>query len=197
MALKSVKQLGSSLVEFMIAALLGGIALTIVGSVFLSNQKSAAVHSQQILLQQQISGVLHQIKKDIQRAGYNGVTSESLQLSATDEVVYSQPTKIGYVYRLSPNSVSNTLYRLDNGRLQYCQQEKPSPLTVVELIDKPCFDLFDSKQVKIEKFDIELSKLVGNNTQSAFIKLTISAHLVGNKEISHQQTISILQRNWQ
>lgn len=39
MALKSANQQGNTLIEFMIAALVGAMALAIVGTVFLSNQK--------------------------------------------------------------------------------------------------------------------------------------------------------------
>ncbi|NMS07842.1 pilus assembly protein PilW, partial [Vibrio parahaemolyticus] len=45
MALNNAKQQGSTLVEFMIAALLGLVALGIVGAVFLSNQKTAVQRS--------------------------------------------------------------------------------------------------------------------------------------------------------
>lgn len=50
MALKSANQQGNTLIEFMVAALVGAMALAIVGTVFLSNQKAAAQRSKEIML---------------------------------------------------------------------------------------------------------------------------------------------------
>lgn len=63
MALKSANQQGNTLIEFMVAALVGAMALAIVGTVFLSNQKAAAQRSKEIMLLQQVSSVMQQMKR--------------------------------------------------------------------------------------------------------------------------------------
>ncbi|EHH0747824.1 pilus assembly protein PilW [Vibrio vulnificus] len=196
MALKSVKQAGSSLVEFMIAALLGGMALAIVGSVFISNQKSAAQRSKEIMLLQQMSSVMQQLKEDVQRAGFDGVATNSIMLSDSAKVLYLQPTQIGYVYRKSMSSTSNTVYRLHNDMLEYCQKDSTTPMTVVSAVTS-CFDLFDPKQIKVTQFDINKKLLVGTSVESAFVTISMSAQLKKDSSVSHSMSLQVQQRNWQ
>lgn len=99
MALKSANQQGNTLIEFMIAALVGAMALAIVGTVFLSNQKAAAQRSKEIMLLQQMSSVMQQMKEDIQRAGFDGIATNSMMLSGSANILHQQANMIGYVYR--------------------------------------------------------------------------------------------------
>lgn len=196
MALKSVKQLGSSLVEFMIAALLGGMALTIVGSVFLSNQKSAAQRSKEIMLLQQMNSVMQQMKEDIQRAGFDGIATNSMMLSGSTTVLYQQSNAIGYVYRKTSSQTSNTIYRLNSGMLEYCQNDSSLPITVVSAA-KGCFDLFDPKQIKVTQFDINKKVLLGDSAESAFVTISMKAQLKKDSSVSHAMSLQVQQRNWQ
>ena len=127
MALKNARQQGNTLIEFMIAALLGIIAVGIIGTVFLSNQKVAAQRSKEIMLLQQMSSVMQQVKEDIKRAGFDGIANNSMMLSGSSNVLYLQPNKIGYVYRNTASTVSNTIYQLNNNMLEYCQKDSISP----------------------------------------------------------------------
>ncbi|HFD0509111.1 TPA: PilW family protein, partial [Vibrio cholerae] len=93
------KQKGNTLIEFMIASLVGAMALAIIGTVFLSNQKAAAQRSKEIMLLQQMSSVMQQMKEDIQRAGFDGISTNSMMLSGSANILFQQTNKIGYVYR--------------------------------------------------------------------------------------------------
>ncbi|MGL6027842.1 MAG: pilus assembly protein PilW [Vibrio sp.] len=196
MALKSAKYQGNSLIEFMIAALIGVIALGIIGGVFLANQKAAAQRSKQIMLQQQMSSVMQQMKEDIQRAGFAGIETYSLMLSGASSVLFHQANQIGYVYRLSSNSVSNTVYRLNNHMLQYCQNETPLPLDIAS-VASGCFDLFMPSQIKVVQFDVSHSLLQGASVDSALLAITMAAELKNDPTISHTIGLTIQQRNWQ
>ncbi|NAW84425.1 pilus assembly protein PilW [Vibrio sp. V43_P6S15P86] len=196
MALNNAKQQGSTLVEFMIAALLGVVALGIVGAVFLSNQKTAVQRSKEIMLLQQMSSVIQQVKVDIQRAGFNGITTKSMMLSGSPSVLYQQSEKIGYVYRNTASSVSNTIYRLKDNMLEYCQDDSPSPLSVVSAASG-CFDLFDPKQIKVTQFGVSRTLLSGSSIDSAFISISMAAELKNDPAISHAILLQVQQRNWQ
>lgn len=196
MALNSAKQQGNTLIEFMIAALLGIIALGIVGAVFLSNQKAAAQRSKEIMLLQQMSSVMQQMKEDIQRAGFDGIDSNSMMLSGSSNVFYQQPNKIGYVYRNTASAASNTVYQLNNHMLEYCQKDSTSPLSVVSAASA-CFDLFDPKQIKVTQFDIGRTVLLGSSIESAFISISMAAELTNDPTISHVISLQVQQRNWQ
>ncbi len=196
MALKSVKQRGNSLIEFMVAALVGAMALAIVGTVFLSNQKAAAQRSKEIMLLQQMSSVMQQMKEDIQRAGFDGIATNSMMLSGSANILYQQANMIGYVYRKNAGNTSNTVYQLNNNMLEYCQKDSASPQTVVSAATG-CFDLFDPKQIKVTQFGIAQSQLFGASVESAFISISVAAELKNDPSISHAMSLQVQQRNWQ
>lgn len=196
MALKSVKQRGNSLIEFMVAALVGAMALAIIGAVFLSNQKAAAQRSKEIMLLQQMSSVMQQMKEDIQRAGFDGIATNSMMLSGSANILYQQANMIGYVYRKNAGNTSNTVYQLNNNMLEYCQKDSASPQTVVSAATG-CFDLFDPKQIKVTKFGIAQSQLFGASVESAFISISMAAELKNDPSISHAMSLQVQQRNWQ
>ncbi|ELA9323921.1 TPA: pilus assembly protein PilW [Vibrio parahaemolyticus] len=196
MALKNARQYGNTLIEFMIAALLGIIAVGIIGTVFLSSQKVAAQRSKEIMLLQQVSSVMQQVKEDIKRAGFDGISNKSMMLSGSSNVFYLQPNKIGYVYRNTVSSVSNTIYQLNNNMLEYCQKDSISPLNIVSVSTR-CFDLFDPKQIKVTQFDVNRIPLSGSSTNSTFISILMVAELKNEPAISHKFVLQVQQRNWQ
>ncbi|HIF5671819.1 TPA: PilW family protein [Vibrio parahaemolyticus] len=196
MALKNARQHGNTLIEFMIAALLGIIAVGIIGTVFLSNQKVAAQRSKEIMLLQQMSSVMQQVKEDIKRAGFDGVDNKSMMLSGSSNVLYLQPNKIGYVYRNTVSTVSNTIYQLNNNMLEYCQNDSISPLSIVSA-SSGCFDLFDPNQIKVTQFDVNRIPLSGSSTNSTFISISMVAELKNEPAISHAFSLQVQQRNWQ
>ncbi|EJL3955319.1 prepilin-type N-terminal cleavage/methylation domain-containing protein [Vibrio cholerae] len=196
MALKSANQQGNTLIEFMVAALVGAMALAIVGTVFLSNQKAAAQRSKEIMLLQQMSSVMQQMKEDIQRAGFDGIATNSMMLSGSANILYQQANKIGYVYRKTASESSNTVYQLNNNMLEYCQKDSPSPLNIVSAATE-CFDLFDPKQIKVTQFDVHRTVLSGSEVESAFISISMAAELKNDHSISHAMSLQVQQRNWQ
>lgn len=195
MALKSANQQGNTLIEFMVAALVGAMALVIVGTVFLSNQKAAAQRSKEIMLLQQVSSVMQQMKEDIQRAGFDDVGNQSMRLSGAVGVIYRASNKIGYVYRKSSTKVSNTTYQLNNDMLEYCQKDSASPLSVVSAATG-CFDLFDPKQIKIDQFEISETPLSGQAVNSSLMTISIMAKLKDDPNISNAISLQVQQRNW-
>lgn len=196
MALKSAKLRGNTLIEFMIAALVGSMALAIVGVIFLSNQKVAAQRSKEIMLLQQVSSVMQQMKKDIQRAGFDGVVTNSMMLSGSADVLYQQANKIGYVYRKTVSEASNTVYQLNNNMLEYCQNNASSSLSIASAATG-CFDLFDPKQIKVTQFEVNKKLLSGSAVESAFITISIAAELKNAPSVSHAMSLQVQQRNWQ
>lgn len=104
MAIQSVNkslraQKGLSLIELMIASVLGIITLLAVGGVFLSGQKLAAERSQRLLVIQSINEALRYIKEDIQRAGFHQSNGQSFIISGADSVITSTPTSLDYGYQ--------------------------------------------------------------------------------------------------
>lgn len=194
------RQSGASLVEFMIASLVGVMALAIIGSLFLSNQRVALQRSQEIMLQQQMSMVMHQLKRDVLRAGYNGINNHSVRFSDQDDLLAVTETSIGYVY-YTPNSssedFSHTLYRLDNKMLKYCQEISDQIKTQQSVSSQNCHNLFEPKQVKVTDFVVKRFPINGEAVQSAVISIDFNASLVANPAVAHSMQLNITQRNWQ
>ncbi|MCG3732904.1 PilW family protein [Vibrio cincinnatiensis] len=193
------KQWGSSLVEFMIASLVGAIALGMIGSLFLSNQKASLQRSKEIMLLQQMSVVLHQMKSDVLRAGYNHLDNHSIKLSGADSLLFVEPNQIGYVYQnpmAVSASVSNTVYRFDNNALKYCQKSRTEVLSTTSAATG-CFNLFDPKQVKVIRFAVQHEPVFGESVQSGVISIVLSAALVKTPSVSQTMKLRLIQRNWQ
>lgn len=193
------KQLGSSLIEFMVASLVGAIALGMIGSLFLSNQKASLQRSKEIMLLQQMSVVLHQMKSDVLRAGYNYLDNHSIKLSGATHLLFVEPEQIGYVYQnpmAVSASVSNTVYRLDNSSLKYCQNNSFQPLSTTSAETK-CFNLFDPKQIKVTRFSVQHESVSGESVQSGVISIYLSAALVKTPSVSQNMNLRLMQRNWQ
>ncbi|EKO3589887.1 pilus assembly protein PilW [Vibrio metschnikovii] len=192
------QQIGASLIEFMIASLVGVMALAIIGSVFISNQRVALQRSQEIMLQQQMSMVMHQLKRDVLRAGYNYLDSYSLQFIDKPDLISVTDHSIGYVYYIHNHSAekfSHTLYRLDSSSLKYCQANYLIPQSTASMTR--CFNLFDPKQVRVTQFSVKRFPINGQAVQSAVISIDISASLVANPAVAHSMQLHITQRNWQ
>lgn len=192
------KQLGASLVEFMIAALIGAIALTVIGGVFLNNQKSSIKRAKEIMLQQQVSGVLHQLKTDLSRAGFNGDNEASFTLSGATAIVDNEPESIGYTYRVAVDGTqyNSVLYKKEGNELKYCY--KQNEIDIKSKADlTSCYKLFDPDQIKVTVFDVQRENISSDRAKSAWIHIKLSAELKEDSNINRTMEIQLQQRNWQ
>ncbi len=197
---------GRSLVEFMIAAMLGSIALIIVASVYVSAQKSAADKIKKILLVQSMSSVLQQLKEDVQRAGFNGdlLTSAKMTDSITVVNVDSENSRIGYVYKVVSNGgekYRHVVYRLDvsGDNLVLCEKHHTELLSIAQASDSGfmgnCYSIFDSQQILVKDFSME-QQLLENVAKSSFITLHLTAVLAREQTVEHRMEVKLKQRNW-
>ena len=197
---------GFSIVEFMVAALLGGIALTTMGSVLLSTQKSASEKSKQIMLLQNISSTLYQLKEDILRAGYDDGIDTSARFLGESKVTYvhSQPNALGYVYKVrssSPSEYRHVLYWLNSktSSLMFCEKSRPTLISVYSAATQfgNCYSLFDPNQVSVSEFTVKRYDIDSNDAESAFVTVRMKAHLTKDPEINQNLELKVTQRNWQ
>lgn len=191
-------QWGSSLIELMIASLIGVIALGMIGSLVLSNQRTAVQRSKKIMLQQQMSSVLYQMKMDILRSGHNNHGNQSIKFSDATTILFVQPELVGYVYqthRVTVENITNTIYRLEHQALQYCQINTHQPLSTVQA-EQGCFNLFDPKQISVNQFSVQQETVAGESALSGRVVISLSASLVADSSIKQTMTLQITQRNW-
>jgi len=93
------KQQGTSLIELMVASVIGVFAISIIGSVFITGQRIAKDKGIELLLLQNLTSTMQVMKEDIQRAGYDGSNGYSIKLSgASNTIQVSGGVAVGFVY---------------------------------------------------------------------------------------------------
>ncbi|RZR11219.1 pilus assembly protein PilW [Vibrio vulnificus] len=195
-------QRGSSLVELMISAMLGVILIGIVGSLFLSLQKSAKDKSLHLNLMQSLDITLSVIKEDIQRAGYDGGLGSSLKLSgAAGTVSVSGASSIGFVYfkdgSFENKDYRNIKYRRDGDRLLVCEEGVLTSSQIKGLSDiGSCKTLLDDGILKVNQFSVS-SAVVANTQASSKVTTIILGLSTLDGSLSETSTTVVKQSNWQ
>lgn len=216
MAIRAVsrsKQVGGSFVELLVSCLIGVMAIGVVGSIYITGQKLAIERAKTLLLAQNISSVLQQLKEDVQRAGYDGLGSSSLLLSGAQRSIHLQPSSnsLGYVYRVASagnHAFRSVVYKREaspvstqGDMLKVCEKHSPLPLTVsaasLSGSGGYCFNLFDPKQISISRFEAQSTVISGNSASSQWVTLDVAGHLVMDPSIKYHTRIELMQRNWQ
>lgn len=200
MAIKYVpnpSQLGSTLIEFMVASLLGAIAISIIGSIFLSGQKVATERSKELLLLQQVSGALQYFKQDIQRAGYDGGGGNALKLSDAANILHISPNfkTVAYAYQYQ-SEIRNVAFVFADGMIKVCD----SPSSVVETISAAvsgCSSIFEPNQITVTSFNVQTKVIAGQGISSGHTTIALSAELAEDPSVSYSSQVEVLQRNWQ
>lgn len=205
------RQRGASLVELLIASMLGLAAIGTVGSVFVTGQKLVAENAKSLMLVQNLSSAMQQIKEDAQRAGFDGIGSSSLMISGAANIVHTESDLIGYVYRVASSGTSalrHVVYKRESSAvstqgdsLKICEKHSSTLLTVSAAATSGtggnCFNLFDTKQISVTAFDFSTSQVEGSSSKSQWVTVSVDGHLVDDPTISYQASIQMMQRNWQ
>lgn len=213
MATRYANQRGASLVELMIAALIGVSALGTIGAVFISGQKLVSEQSKQLLLEQNLASVMLQLKEDLQRAGFDDTAHTSAKLSGVDSTLYieNDPAVLGYTYRIAPSGQEafvNVVLKHDPVRepqmgngLKICEKRSARPLTVSLAKQSGysgyCYHLLNPRQISVREFIIQADKVSGEQTSRQMVTLSITGELVADHRISYQSQLTLLLRNGQ
>ncbi|EOB4971864.1 PilW family protein [Vibrio fluvialis] len=197
---------GALLIEFMIASLVGTMALAIIGSVFISSQRSAAQRSQEILLLQNITNVMQGMKEEMYQAGFDDINRTSVLLSGASSVVYTQsfPSVVGFVYRVESAGAAayrHVVYRQDSTALKLCEKMRAAPLTPASAADSivgdSCYSLFDPRQISVTAFSTDTDALSGGLVSGAMTTVAITAALTNRPSVTQSLSFQIQSRNWQ
>lgn len=206
-------QVGGSLIELLVSSLIGVMAIGLVGTIYFTGQKLAIERTKVLLLTQNISSVVQQIKEDVQRAGFDGVDSSSLLLSGALSSIHlhSSSDLLSYTYRVASSgshAFRSVVYKREaaltstqGDMLKVCEKHSPIPLSVsaasLSGSGGYCFNLFDPKQISISRFEVESKPVPGNSASSQWVSLFVAGHLVLDPSVEYQTRIELMQRNWQ
>ncbi|MCU8156528.1 pilus assembly protein PilW [Vibrio vulnificus] len=185
-------QQGFSLVEFMLAAMFGLVALAVVGSVFVSGQKLATQRSHELLVLQSVGDALRYIKEDTLRAGYNGVSGESVKLSGAVGVIETASNSLSYVYKTPDNKYEHVTFFLEDDKLKTCSKSQSVISSIADVCNAK-YSMLDELQVKVLSFEVTKFSLAG--TKSSLITITLTAAMNDGK-YQKAVTTTIKQRNW-
>lgn len=202
MSYSNYYQKGSSLIELMVASILGIIAIAMVGGAFISGQKVAKEKSLQLLLLQNLTSTMQVFKDDVLRAGFDNNNGHSLKLSgAVNTIQVDGSTVVGFVYfRAGSNNnqdYRNIVYRKSGDKLQLCEKGTTAAQGVMALSDiSSCYSLLDDKVIKVDEFVVTASGLSKGGKQSAIVDVKIAAS-IPSAGVSESIHMKIKQRNWQ
>ncbi len=202
-------QRGATLVELLVASLLSLLVIGVIGSMFISSQNSALSLSRQLMLSQNLSSAMAQLKEDAERAGYNGQIAYSLKLSAASDILTVSSGALGFVYR-QPEPTSDPLfhvvYRLEalsstHNSLKICEKSSAQLLTMVSAAASGsggyCYALFDPNLINITSFSVTSGSLVGENAKRQSVELSLNAALIEWPQVTQQLSLQIHSGNWQ
>lgn len=193
---------GGSLIELMISSLIGLILLGVIGSVFLSLQKTAREKSLELHLLQGLNLTFSVMKEDIQRAGYDGSHGHSLKLSgSTNTITVSAGNAVGFVYFKdgSPENKNyrNIKYEKRDTRLLICEKGVLSSEKILTFdgVDF-CRSLFDEDIFQVTQFSVSSATVTNGKNTSSLTDIQLGLQTVDGS-FSKVETVSIKQRNWQ
>ncbi|MGF1813514.1 PilW family protein [Vibrio splendidus] len=196
------KQQGTSLIELMVASVIGVFAISIIGSVFITGQRIAKDKGIELLLLQNLTSTMQVMKEDIQRAGYDGSNGYSIKLSgASNTIQVSGGVAVGFVYfREGSNGNKdnrNIVYQKDGTKLKICEKGT----TVSEGIPTfnqvtGCYSLFDDSLIEVDAFSVDAQLLEQNSIKTTLTDISITAS-IPTAGVTKSVSVSVKQRNWQ
>ncbi|HGS5281039.1 TPA: PilW family protein [Vibrio parahaemolyticus] len=206
------KQKGASLVEFMIASVLGLISLATVGSIYVSGQRVIMERSKELMLLQNSESVVQMLKSDIQRAGFDGNDGHSIKISGSANTIYTLDDVdrglIAYAYYIGVSGSAplykNVAYeqRVNAPEsLFVCEKKQITIWDVNDVVNLAgtgsCNTLFDKKVIHVNRFDLASELLESTDAKSALVTITLGTELKDATDIRTQQSFTAMQRNWQ
>ncbi|PMG13275.1 pilus assembly protein PilW [Vibrio splendidus] len=202
---------GSTLVEMMVASVIGIIAIGTIGSVFITNQRIASENSLELLLSQNLFSATQMMKEEVWRAGYDSDSGISVKLSGATNTIYVNQVSIdevyiGFAYLRDGGSSAyrNIVYQFKENKLNYCLGESGQLLAINEkpfgtasgAVSMKCENVFFDRQIQVDALFVEVAELSTGSSASQKVDIELEASLV-NADVSHKVRTSFVQRNWQ
>jgi len=195
-------QRGGSLIELMIASLIGLVLLGVIGSVFITLQKTAREKNLELHLLQGLNVTSMMMKGDIQRAGYDGGNGHSLKLSgALSTIAVSGASSIGFVYfregSRNNNNYRNIKYEKDGYKLVICETGVASQdqLLTIDSVGN-CESLFDENIIQVTHFLVSASSVTNGSKLSGITDVSLGLQ-TKDGTLNKVASFSVKQRNWQ
>ncbi|GMQ45657.1 PilW family protein [Vibrio sp. 10N] len=200
------RQKGITIIEMLVASAAGIMAISLVGSLYVSVQNHASDRSQLLLLNQALATTARRIQNDMLRAGYNGEESNSwVPFGASTTIYVSQSGAVAqYAYRDDRGEapIENVVWQFSEeaGKLSICRAKtsiSTGTKTTAFSNSTGCTSIFEPNLIKVNDFSLVTNTVGSNSATHQYINLTIDAELRGNPSIFSSLTRQFMVRNGQ
>ena len=207
------KQHGTSLIELMVASLMGIIALGTIGALVLHSQKIALQRSKELSLLQSTNSVLQMMKLDMKRAGYNGVVNRAVKLSGAEYTFYTESSPssglLAYAYFSERSGATdiytNVVYQQAAATpevLRICEKKQPNVISVLDAqnftarVGNNCNTLFHIGRISVDSFHLSQVELLSAEVSSSIVTVQLATSLKSMPSLVQALSFSLKQRNW-
>jgi type II secretory pathway component PulJ len=209
---KMKRQTGVSIIEMLVASAAGIMAISLVGSLYISVQNHASERSQLLLLNQALSTTARRIQNDMIRAGYNGEESKSWVPSGASSTIYvSQSGAVAQYAYYDRREIGNPkekkklenvvwAFDKDTGKLSICRSRtlvESGARSTLFSAETGCTSNFEPNLIKVTNFSVRANTVGSNSAAHQYINLTIDAELRGNPSVFSSLTRQFMVRNGQ
>jgi Tfp pilus assembly protein PilW len=200
------RQKGITIIEMLVASTVGIMAISLVGSLYISVQNHASDRSQLLLLNQALATTARRIQNDMIRAGFNGEDSKSWVPSGASSTIYvSQSGAVAqYAYRDDRGEapIENVVWQFSEevGKLSICRAKtsiSAGTKTTTFSNSTGCTSIFEPNLIKVNDFSLVTNTVGSNSATHQYINLTIDAELRGNPSVFRSLTRQFMVRNGQ
>ncbi|WP_295903701.1 hypothetical protein [uncultured Vibrio sp.] len=187
-------QKGALLIEMMISMLIGIIAIAIIGSVFLSGQRTAKERSLELLVLQSLMSTTSMMRADIQRAGFDGGFGYTVKLAGSEDAIAVSGSSMGFAYYVEDSSkYQHVKYKLKDGALFSCEKKQATLAALSEL--NGCYNLLDQNALNIVSFAVSTTPLVTSSAENLLTEVYLEAELKDGR-YNNSVIMAVKQRNW-
>ncbi|MCZ4295951.1 pilus assembly protein PilW [Vibrio sinaloensis] len=203
-------QYGSSLIEILVASLMGVMTLGVVGSILLASLQITEHRGERLLLVDSIESVMLHIKQDIRRAGFNDARGVSVRLVGSTKTIYVSPAsqQLGYVYRAASSvegPFRNAFFKYyvsttsSVGQLKICEKHTSAPLDIASAAESGllgnCYNLFDPKLISVSEFEVSTEVTSEHARASQLVSVRLAGQLTQAPEVNYSSQITVRVRN--
>jgi len=193
--LKSKK--GFSLVELLIALLLGSVLLAMVIGLYVTGVSTGAKSLKYSRLRTDLQSIIAMVETDIRRAGFGG--SEYLVGASADKTIDINSANDCIVYYYNHNntpsveSENKMAFRLKDGAIEFNSGVEKVANTVC--VTSGWTDISDNKFVTISNFTLTENVVSSASATIRSVKIELSGELTSDSSYNHSITTRVQVRN--
>lgn len=200
---------GATLIELLVSTAISMLVLTSIGSFYVSLQRNASEHSQQLILNQALSTAVRRIQSDLTRSGFHELKGSALIPSGASATVHVSMggTVVQYAYWDSrkpdeATPVENVVWQFDRDKQKLLVCRTVSSLAqgskdISYSSTSGCTSVFEPNLVAVTDFRIISNQVGTASASNQYLQLNIVGELRGNPSVAMSLQRDFMVRNGQ